>query len=94
MALRLKTNGFSKVGISIDSHVPEVHDHFRGIRAATEAVAALAHLKGGRHQDFDLDGYLQDQPSEHPGADNVRGASRRSSAEFPQLQVLRARLLQ
>jgi GeoRSP system radical SAM/SPASM protein len=45
-ALRLKTNGFSKVGISIDSHIPEVHDHFRGIRGSHEkAVAALAHLK-------------------------------------------------
>ena len=46
MALQLKANGFSKVGISIDSHVPEVHDHFRGIRGSHEkAVAALAHLK-------------------------------------------------
>ena len=45
-ALRLKTNGFSKVGISIDSHIPEVHDHFRGIRASHQrAVAALAHLR-------------------------------------------------
>jgi GeoRSP system radical SAM/SPASM protein len=46
MALRLKANGFSKVGISIDSHVPEVHDQFRGIRGShAKAVAALAHLK-------------------------------------------------
>ncbi len=45
-ALRLKANGFSKVGISIDSHVPEVHDRFRGIRGSHEkAVGALAHLK-------------------------------------------------
>jgi len=45
-ASRLKTNGFSKVGISIDSHIPEVHDHFRGISGSHEkAVAALAHLK-------------------------------------------------
>lgn len=46
MADRLKAAGFSKVGISIDSHVPEVHDTFRGISGShRKAVSALSHLK-------------------------------------------------
>lgn len=46
VAARLKTAGFSKVGISIDSHLPDVHDGFRGIRGSHQrAVAALAHLR-------------------------------------------------
>ncbi len=45
-AKSLKAAGFSKVGISLDSHVPDVHDGFRGIPGSHEkAVAALAHLK-------------------------------------------------
>jgi AdoMet-dependent heme synthase len=42
----LKAAGFSKVGISLDSHVPDVHDGFRGIPGSHQkAVAALAHLR-------------------------------------------------
>jgi GeoRSP system radical SAM/SPASM protein len=42
----LKGAGFSKVGISLDSHLPDVHDGFRGIRGSHQrAVAALSHLK-------------------------------------------------
>src|SRR5512135_1973792 len=45
-AASLKAAGFSKVGISLDSHLPEVHDRFRGIPGSHQkAVAALAHLK-------------------------------------------------
>ena len=45
-ARKLKQSGFSKVGISIDSHLPAVHDGFRGIAGSHQrAVAALAHLK-------------------------------------------------
>ena len=41
----LKEKGFSKIGISIDSHLPEVHDDFRGIRGSHErAVKAIAYL--------------------------------------------------
>jgi len=45
MALELKKAGFTKVGISIDSHLPEVHDQFRGVSGShARAVAALGHL--------------------------------------------------
>ena len=45
MALTLKNAGFSKVGISIDSHLPEVHDGFRGVPGShARAAAALGHL--------------------------------------------------
>jgi GeoRSP system radical SAM/SPASM protein len=45
-AKSLKAAGFSKVGISLDSHLPEVHDRFRGIPGShAKAVAALAHLQ-------------------------------------------------
>jgi GeoRSP system radical SAM/SPASM protein len=45
-ALQLKQSGFSKVGISIDSHSPEIHDTFRGVKGSHEkAVAALSHLQ-------------------------------------------------
>lgn len=45
-AAALKEAGFSKVGISIDSHIPEVHDRFRGVPGSYEqAVAALLHLR-------------------------------------------------
>ncbi len=45
-ALALKQAGFSKVGISIDSHLADVHDLFRGVAASHErALAALGHLK-------------------------------------------------
>ncbi|MBI5409455.1 MAG: GeoRSP system radical SAM/SPASM protein [Nitrospirae bacterium] len=41
-AAELKDNGFSKVGISIDSHRPVVHDEFRGVKGSHEkAVRAL-----------------------------------------------------
>jgi len=46
MAVKLKAAGFSKVGISLDSHIPEVHDGFRGIKGShAKAVAALGYLK-------------------------------------------------
>ena len=45
-ALGLKAAGFSKVGISLDSHIPDVHDSFRVIKGSHQkAVSALAHLK-------------------------------------------------
>lgn len=45
-AKSLKAAGFSKVGISLDSHVPDVHDGFRGIPGSHQkAVAALAYLR-------------------------------------------------
>jgi len=48
-ALGLKAAGFSKVGISLDSHVADVHDNFRGISGSHEkAVAALAYLREAR----------------------------------------------
>ncbi|KAF0217372.1 MAG: radical SAM domain-containing [Geobacteraceae bacterium] len=46
MAVRLKGAGFSKVGISIDSHLPGVHDRFRGVKGSHKrAVSALLHLQ-------------------------------------------------
>ena len=43
---KLKAAGFSKVGISLDSHLPDVHDGFRGIKGSHQrAVSALAHLQ-------------------------------------------------
>jgi GeoRSP system radical SAM/SPASM protein len=46
MAAALKQAGFSKVGISIDSHLPEVHDRFRGmVGSHSRAVAALGHRR-------------------------------------------------
>ncbi|MDD2364845.1 MAG: GeoRSP system radical SAM/SPASM protein [Desulfuromonadaceae bacterium] len=46
MAVSLKKAGFTKVGISIDSHIPEVHDKFRGVPGShARALAALMHLK-------------------------------------------------
>ena len=45
MAITLKKAGFSKVGISIDSHLPELHDDFRGVSGShARAKAALGHL--------------------------------------------------
>ena len=45
IALQLKESGFSKVGVSIDSSTPEIHDTFRGVKGSHEkAVAALSHL--------------------------------------------------
>ena len=45
MAVTLRKAGFSKVGISIDSHLPEVHDGFRGVTGSHDrAAAALGHL--------------------------------------------------
>ncbi|HEX9023528.1 MAG TPA: GeoRSP system radical SAM/SPASM protein [Geobacteraceae bacterium] len=44
-AAALKGAGFSKVGISIDSHLPHVHDGFRGVEGSHgRAAAALGHL--------------------------------------------------
>lgn len=46
MAQKLKKAGFSKVGISIDSPKPEVHDRFRGMKGShKKALAALAYLQ-------------------------------------------------
>lgn len=45
-AVALKNAGFTKVGISIDSYLPEVHDKFRGVAGShVRALAALKHLK-------------------------------------------------
>lgn len=45
MAKSLKNAGFTKVGISIDSHIPEVHDKFRGAAGSyLRAVNALGYL--------------------------------------------------
>lgn len=45
MADRLKRAGFSKVGISIDSHLAEIHDEFRGMPGSHQrAVNALRYL--------------------------------------------------
>jgi len=45
-AVALKEAGFSKVGISIDSPDPDVHDKFRGVKGShAKAIAALAYLK-------------------------------------------------
>lgn len=47
-AAELKKAGFSKVGISIDSHEASVHDGFRGVPGShARAVAALRHLQEG-----------------------------------------------
>lgn len=44
-AAALKSAGFAKVGISIDSHLPDVHDRFRGVEGSHErAVRALSFL--------------------------------------------------
>lgn len=44
-ARELKSAGFSKVGISIDSHDPEIHDDFRGVKGSHEkAEKALSYL--------------------------------------------------
>jgi len=44
-AMKLKQAGFAKVGISIDSHQPDIHDTFRGIPGSHKrAVCALRHL--------------------------------------------------
>ncbi|BDV44306.1 GeoRSP system radical SAM/SPASM protein [Geotalea uraniireducens] len=44
-ATALREAGFTKVGISIDSHRAEVHDRFRGVPGSHQrAVAALGHL--------------------------------------------------
>ena len=45
-ALALKQAGFTKVGISIDSHLAEVHDRFRGVQGShARALNALDHLR-------------------------------------------------
>jgi GeoRSP system radical SAM/SPASM protein len=44
-ATKLKEAGFSKVGISIDSHLPEIHDDFRGVKGSHKrAVKAVSFL--------------------------------------------------
>jgi GeoRSP system radical SAM/SPASM protein len=44
-AQALKKAGFTRVGISIDSHLPLVHDTFRGVPGShVRATEALAHL--------------------------------------------------
>ena len=46
MAMKLKDAGFSKVGISIDSPVAEIHDKFRGVEGShKKALAALVYLQ-------------------------------------------------
>ena len=45
-AKALKEAGFAKVGISIDSHLPHIHDRFRGVDGShARALAALDHLR-------------------------------------------------
>ncbi len=45
-ARRLKEAGFRKVGVSLDSPVPEVHDEFRGVKGChRRASEALRYLK-------------------------------------------------
>jgi len=45
-AKALKEAGFAKIGISIDSHLPEVHDSFRGMPGShVKALAALDYLR-------------------------------------------------
>lgn len=45
-AVSLKTAGFHKVGISIDSHLPKIHDRFRGVAGShARAIRALALLR-------------------------------------------------
>jgi len=44
-AKALKEAGFAKIGISIDSHLPDVHDDFRGMPGShKKALAALDYL--------------------------------------------------
>jgi len=46
MARALKEAGFARIGISIDSHLAEVHDRFRGMPGShVRALAALKHLR-------------------------------------------------
>ncbi|MBI5441512.1 MAG: GeoRSP system radical SAM/SPASM protein [Deltaproteobacteria bacterium] len=46
LARSLKQAGFFSVGVSIDSHLPEVHDAFRGVAGShARATDALAHLQ-------------------------------------------------
>lgn len=45
MAADLKAAGFTRIGVSIDSHLPESHDSFRGVPGShARAVAALGHI--------------------------------------------------
>ncbi|HXC92816.1 MAG TPA: GeoRSP system radical SAM/SPASM protein [Geobacteraceae bacterium] len=45
-AVALKAAGFAKIGISIDSHLADVHDNFRGMQGShAKALAALLHLR-------------------------------------------------
>ena len=45
-AAALKEAGLTKVGISIDSHIADVHDTFRGVAGShARALAALGHLQ-------------------------------------------------
>lgn len=45
MAVQLREAGLSKVGISIDSSSPEIHDRFRGVEGSfTRAVKAVEYL--------------------------------------------------
>ncbi len=43
---QFKNAGFKSIGISIDSHVPQIHDNFRGIQGShLKAAKALMYLK-------------------------------------------------
>lgn len=45
-ARELKSAGFAKIGISIDSHQADVHDNFRGVQGShVKALAALDNLR-------------------------------------------------
>lgn len=45
-AIAMKQAGFTKVGISVDSHLADVHDGFRGVPGShARALAALGHLR-------------------------------------------------
>ena len=75
-AIALKGAGFLKVGISIDSHLSEIHDRFRGVEGSHQrAKAAIGHLAAAgiatsistvicriNHNDiFDLVAFAQEQ---------------------------------
>ena len=69
-ATGLRDAGFVSVGLSLDSHRPEVHDRFRNRPGKFErVVAAAGHLVRAGVKPTDLDGRLPDQsPGTHAAA--------------------------